>query len=285
MNKTNSQNSVKFRWLVFCLVLLGAGSLSWTMLSAPKPKPETSILSAFTDNKPKVEKDADKILKQMSDHLTAMQQFSYKSKGTFEMVDNDNKKQQQSYNSEVFVKRPNKMRANVKNENRDASVFYDGKEFTVLGKNANMYAVAAAPPTLDAAMDSARERFLLDPPGADLIYTNPYKGLMEEVTEGKQLKEERINGKSCNHLAFKSKDIDWEIWIQKEGEPLPVKYKIISKNEPQKPEFTVEFSDWKKGTGADFADQQFTLTPPANAKKIPFMTLGNAPTAANNKKK
>jgi hypothetical protein len=108
---------------------------------------------------------------------------------------------------------------------------------------------------------------------------------MEQVTEGKQLKEEKIHGKECNHLAFKSKDVDWEIWVQKDGAPVPMKYKIISKNEPQRPEFVVEFTDWKQGSGADFADQQFVLIPPANAKKIPFMRLGDTPVASNTKKK
>ena len=284
MNNTNPQPSNTIKWLVFCLVLLGAGSLSWKIISAPKPKSETTIILPSYPGDPKVEKDADKILKAMSDHLTQMQMFSFKSKGTFEAVDENKKKEQHTYNSEVFVKRPNKMRVNAKNENRDASVFYDGKLFTVLGRNANMYAQAEAPPTLDAALDSAREKFLLDPPGSDLLYTNAYKGLMEQVTEGKELKEDRVNGKSCKHLAFKSKEVDWEIWIQKDGDPLPLKYKIISKNEPAAPEFTVELSDWKKGTGAEFADQQFTFTAPANAKKIPFMRLGAAPKEPQTKK-
>ena len=276
MINANQNQPARFRWLLLLLILFGVGSMSWKMLFASEPKPETTIILPSAPGDPKVEKDADKILKAMSDHLTKMQTFSYKSKGTFEVVDKDNKKTQQTYNSEVYVKRPNKMRVNAKNENRDASVYYDGKQFTVLGKNANMYAQAAAPPTLDAALDSARERFLMDPPGSDLIYTYPYKGLMELVTEGKELDEELVNGKSCKHLAFKSKEVDWEIWVQKDGEPLPLKYKIISKNDPGKPEFTVEFSDWKNGDGPEFAEKQFAFAPPANAKKIPFMRLGDA---------
>ena len=125
----------------------------------------------------------------------------------------------------------------------------------------------------------------MDPPGSDILYTDPYKGLMEEATEGKVLKDETINGKAANHLAFKSKEVDWEIWIQKGTMPVPLRYKIISKNEPERPEFIVDFSDWKQGTGADFDDQQFAFTAPDKAKKIPFMQLGDAPAAANPKKK
>lgn len=279
MKQSNPKENRTFRWLIFSMLLLGVFSMSWKMLSAKQPKPETAIILPAAPGDPKVEKDADKILKAMSDYLTQMQTFSYKSKGTFEIVGEGNKKTQQTYSSDVMVKRPNKLRVNARNENRDASVYYDGKTFTVLGNKANMYAQAPAPPTLDAALDSARERFLMDPPGSDLLYTYPYKGLMELVTEGKKLKEEKVNGIKANHLAFKSKEVDWEIWIQEDDQPVPLRYKIISKNEPGAPEFTVEFSDWKKGSGAEFADNQFAFTPPANAKKIPFMHLGGAPKA------
>src|SRR5688572_21972709 len=139
------QNQTKFgsiRWLLISIVFFGVGSMSWKMLSAPKPAPETNLILPVAEKGPKVDKQADKILKQMSDYLTAMQQFSYKSKGTFEVVDQNNKKQKQTYNSEVFVKRPNKLRVNAKNDKRDASVFYDGSQFAVLGRNANMYAQA-----------------------------------------------------------------------------------------------------------------------------------------------
>lgn len=276
MNKTKSNLSGGYRWLSFFLILVASASISWKMLSARQLKSPAKLANNIQGTK-KVDKQADKILRSMSDHLTAMQQFSYKSSGTFETPANNNQKQKQKYNAEIFVKRPDKMRVNVKNENRDASVFYDGNKFTVLGRNANMYAQADAPPSLDAALDSAREKFLLDPPGSDILYTNPYNGLMELVTQGQLLKDERVNGKDCYHLAYKSQDVDWEMWVQKGNTPFPLRYKIISKNEPGKPEFTVDFSDWKQGTGPEFADQQFTFVPPANAKKIPFMRLGDAP--------
>ncbi|MBK0404680.1 DUF2092 domain-containing protein [Adhaeribacter sp. BT258] len=285
MNNPDKKKPAAARWFWFSVMLIAIISISWKMLSVSYGKTETLNLFSAKIQTPKIDKQADKILKQMSDHLTAMQQFSYKSQGSYEVVDKDKKKEQLTYSSEVFVKRPNKLRVNAKNNNRDAAVYYDGKQFTVLGKNANMYAVAEAPPTLDAALDSARDRFQMDPPGADLIYSNPYKGLMEEATQGQLVGEEVINGKASNHLAFKSKEVDWDIWIQKGSSPVPLRYKIISKNIPARPEFIVNFTDWKQGTGPDFADQQFVFSPPANSKKIPFMRLGDAPTASNTKKK
>ncbi|HSI90069.1 MAG TPA: DUF2092 domain-containing protein [Adhaeribacter sp.] len=264
------------------LLFIGIASLSWKMLAASEPKPETIILSGTVNADPKVDKEADKILKQMSDYLTSLDQFSYKSEGSTEDVDKDNKKHKTAYNSEVYVDRPNKLRVNAASGDRAASIYYDGKLFTVMGKKVNMYAQANAPATLDQALDEARDKLELDPPGADLIYTNPYTGLMEEVVEGKFKGDEKINGTSCNHLAFKGKEVDWEIWIEKGSKPLPRKYLIVSKNLPEKPEFVVEFNDWNVSPSLD--NQLFAFVPPSGARKIEFMQAKQMRDANNPKK-
>ncbi len=280
MNPSNQKPSVKYHWLILSLLIIGIASLSWKTLSASEPKPETIILAAVD---PKVDKDADKILKQMSDYLTSLDQFSYKSKGSTEDVDKDNKKHKTAYNSEVYVDRPNKLRVNAATGYKAASIYYDGSHFTVMGKKVNLYAQANAPATLDQALDEARDKLQLDPPGADLIYTNPYTGLMEEVTEGKLKGDEKINGISCYRLAFKGKEVDWDIWIEKGKRPLPHKYLIISKNEPEKPEFSVEFSDWNVKPALD--NQLFAFVAPTDARKVEFMEAKQMRDNAKDQKK
>lgn len=75
---------------------------------------------------------------------------------------------------------------------------------------------------------------------------------------------------ACNHLAFTTEEIDWQIWIKAEGEPLPCKFIITYKKEAQSPQYTAILSNW------DFSalsanDPQFSFTPPANAVKIQFL--------------
>jgi hypothetical protein len=256
--------------------------MGWKTLGDPHLKPE-SVTSALPQN-PKVDKEADKLLKKMSDYLTGLQQFSYKSTGMYETVDSKNKKQKTAYTSVVSVKRPNKLRADVTGDKKDGTVYYDGSQFSVMGKNVNMYAQTSAPATLDQALDLASNKLQLDPPGADLIYTNPYNGLIEDVTLGQLLEDAVINGKTCSHLSFKGKEVDWEIWIEKGASPLPRKYLIISKNMPERPEFSVEFTDWKLNANTAFNDQFFAFTPPTGSRKIEFMQAKEMRDANNPKK-
>src|SRR5687768_7421465 len=102
------KRSLPFKLAILSLLLLlvataSAISINWIR---SKDRPLASFFSPKPANADDVDKQADKVLKQMSDYLTAMPQFSYKSKGTFEVVDEKNQKQQQAYQSEVFVKRP-----------------------------------------------------------------------------------------------------------------------------------------------------------------------------------
>ncbi|MBK0402502.1 DUF2092 domain-containing protein [Adhaeribacter sp. BT258] len=282
MYHSNSKENGTARWLIFSLILFGVLSISWKILSALPEKPETTILLSTKNQTPKIDKQADQILKQMSDYLTSLDQFSYNSKGSFEEVLKDNKKHQTSYNSEVYVDRPNKLRVNAASGEKAASVYYDGSQFTVMGKKINMYAQASAPPTLDQALDAARDKLQLDPPGADLIYTNPYTGLLEEIIEGKFKGDEKINGISCYRLAFKSKEVDWDIWIEKGDKPLPRKYEIISKNMPEKPAFLVEFSDWN--VKPTLNNEMFAFVPPADSRKVDFVQAKEMKDAKKNSK-
>ena len=79
-----------------------------------------------------------------------------------------------------------------------------------------------------------------------------------------------VDGARCDHLAFRSQDVDWQIWIQEGPNPLPRKYVITSTQVAGTPQF-VTVMKWNTApavTGATFA-----FTPPRGASKIDFLRL------------
>ena len=93
---------------------------------------------------------------------------------------------------------------------------------------------------------------------------------MADVTDVKDLGSGVIDGKECDHLAFRAKDTDWQIWIAQGEEPYPCRYVITSKGVDQAPQFTLDVRDWKAG-GAPA--RRFTFTPPAGATKMDVKDL------------
>ena len=91
---------------------------------------------------------------------------------------------------------------------------------------------------------------------------------MTDVTDVKDLGSGIINGVECDHLAFRAKDTDWQVWIAQGDKPYPCRYVITSKGVDQAPQFTLEVRDWKTGGGGNFA-----FTPPAGATKMDVADL------------
>ena len=92
---------------------------------------------------------------------------------------------------------------------------------------------------------------------------DPYKELMPLVTDVKDLGSGVIHGTECDHLAFRTEEVDWQIWIAQGANPYPCRYVITSTGVDQAPQFTMTIRDWKSGSAADFS-----FKPPAGATKL-----------------
>jgi hypothetical protein len=75
-----------------------------------------------------------------------------------------------------------------------------------------------------------------------------------------------IRGTECDHLAFRTKDVDWQIWIAQGARPYPCRYVIASSKVAGSPEYVLDVSGWK--AGAEVAPDSFKLTIPSGAKKL-----------------
>jgi hypothetical protein len=93
-----------------------------------------------------------------------------------------------------------------------------------------------------------------------------YDQLMPLVVDVKDLGSGVIGGVECDHLAFRTKDVDWQIWIAQGARPYPCKYVITSKLVAEAPQYSVQIRDWK--TGNEVASDDFSFNNSTNAKKI-----------------
>jgi hypothetical protein len=77
-------------------------------------------------------------------------------------------------------------------------------------------------------VDELRNKYGRPIPGADLLMFNVYDQLMPEVVDTKDLRSGVIGGVECDHLAFRTKEVDWQIWIDQGSRPYPCRYVITS---------------------------------------------------------
>ena len=122
------------------------------------------------------------------------------------------------------------------------------------------------PGTIDQLVDVLREKYHRPVPGADLLMSNVYDQLIPEVVDAKDLGSGVIGGVECDHLAFRTKDVDWQIWIAQGSRPHPCRYVITSQQVKGTPQYTIDIRSWK--TGAEVAADRFTLDIPDGARKL-----------------
>jgi hypothetical protein len=209
--------------------------------------------------------DADQILKSMSDYLAAQKTISADYDSSVEVITPQLLKLQFNSSGTLLLKRPNELHATRTGGYADVEMFYNGKVLTVYGKNLNGYAEVDAPGSIDDLIDKLRERgWAL--PGADLLLGNVYETLKSEVIESKHIGHAVINGIECEHLAFRNKDVDWQLWVERGDKPIPRKLVITSKAVGGAPQYTLVITDWKADVTVE--PSQFEFTPPEGATKL-----------------
>ena len=87
---------------------------------------------------------------------------------------------------------------------------------------------------------------------------------MPLVVDAKDLGSGVIRGVECDHLAFRTDEVDWQIWIAQGDRPYPCRYVITSNKIKGSPQYTVDVRDWK--TGDEVASDSFSMGGSAGRK-------------------
>jgi len=216
------------------------------------------------------EADAKRLLKDMSDYLAAQQAISFDYDAILEVVSKDDQILALASSGNVTLNRPDKILATRSSGFADVEMSFDGETLTLLGKNLNLYAQEEVPSSVDNLVDVLRKRNR-PLPGADLLLAAPYEVIMQDVVDVKDLGSGVIGGVECDYLAFRAKEVDWQIWIAQGERPYPCRYVIRSKFMDGEPQYSIQVKDWKAGD--EVAATDFSFEPPKDAKKVALKDL------------
>jgi hypothetical protein len=111
-----------------------------------------------------------------------------------------------------------------------------------------------------------REKYNRPLPAAHLLTSDSYDELMEDVVDVRDLGSGVIGGTECDYLAFRKKDVDWQIWFAQGSRTYPCRYDIATKVVAGSPGYSIQIRDWK--TGSEVASGGFSFTPPPDARRV-----------------
>ncbi|MBW8636877.1 DUF2092 domain-containing protein [Hoeflea sp. WL0058] len=228
------------------------------------------VLPSFVGAAAADENDARNLLKAMSDYVGAQQRVHFDYNANLEVVTSDGQKLGVASSGTVTLERPDKLRATRKGGFADLEMLFDGTTVTLYGRAAKLYTQVQAPGTIDQLIDTLRDKYSFALPAADLLLSNPYDELMAEVTDIKDLGSGFIDDVECDHLAFRTKDVDWQIWIARGRDPYPCRYEIASKKVSQAPQYRIDVRNWKTEGQVPMTGFEFK---PGDATEVDIKTI------------
>jgi hypothetical protein len=209
----------------------------------------------------------------MGEFLRNQQVFAVQARMTTDDVIGNGQKVQYAGTVDLKVRRPDRLRMNIAGDRRNEHIYYDGKNFTVYGERVGYYAVFPAPGTLAELKDVLEKKYAFDLPLADLFYWGTEQDGTAAILAATKIGASNIDGYVCDHFAFHQKDVDWELWIEQGGRPVPRKYVITTITEKIRPQHSMVLN-WDLAPRLD--EQTFTFVPPATAHQIEFQPAGGS---------
>ena len=219
------------------------------------------------------EASAKRILRSMSDYVTSQRTLSLTFDADIEVITKELQKIQFASSGQVLLSRPDKLHATRTGGYANVELVFDGKVLNIIGKDENVFAQLDAAGSVDQLIDRLRDTFSIGMPGADLLLSRLYDELIENVVDAKHIGRGVIDGIECEHLAFRTPDTDWQLWVELGARPIPRKYVITSKEITGAPQYTLRIKDWR--TDVAVAPDAFAFKPPEGAKKVEAAGLAN----------
>ncbi len=243
--------------------------------SPPADSPSGSSLSPapVVSPAPAVKPQPMDVLKQMAAYLRSLDRFTVRVEKTTELILPTDQRLHSDQTADIAIQKPNRLRVNYLNLSGGRELFYDGQTFSLYTPGANVYASAAAAPTIDETLDLLASQYRITLPVADLLVANPDSRLAQKISSATYVGRILVRGVPCHHLAFRTPEVDWEIWVEDGPKPLPRRLALTDKSVKGSPQMMAALSDWN--LTPSFSADDFTFRPPQTAQKITF--LGAAP--------
>lgn len=236
-----------------------------TALAAPARTGAAARSQATASRNKAVNPEVMKAFEKMGAFLRAQTSLHLVAETTTDQIDDSGQKLQFSAVVDLFARRPDRLRVDIASDRMHRELFYDGKTFTQYAPEVGFYASFEAPPTIAELIDQLQERYGIDLPLEDLFYWGSDKVDLSEIRAATDVGPSQVSGFDCEHFAFRQKDVDWQVWLAKGPEPLPLKLVVTTTSQRAQPEH-VAVLKWDLATKAP--DATYHFVPPPTAHQI-----------------
>ncbi len=219
----------------------------------------------------RVDPQALEALKRMSTTLGAAEALTYRSRTVVEVPAKTGQFITLFSTAEVALKRPDKLRARLTGEAPNFDFYFDGATASAFAPGTKVYSTVEAPSTIDTMVPAMQQETGIRFVTAPFLFSDPYEVLTRKLISGIVVGPAVVNGRPCQHLAFRSPGVNWEVWIGSGQRALPWRLAVTFTDRANFPRVLVEFLSWNLNPWLKAGD--FSFRKPAGAREIPFVSV------------
>ena len=199
-------------------------------------------------------------------HTEKMDKYAFEAKITEYDVQEDGSVIPYDYDTIVKVDRPNKLFVKSKSKYLHRSHIINNGLYSMIDYENKNYGQFTVPKNIDKALETILKNFDVKSPLASLIYSNMDQRIKFNTSQ--YLGTEKVEGVVCDHLSFKGKDKEAEVWVTKEDVPHIKAYTTIDKSTipPKKVHTRVKWIE-----KANISDKDFLFTTPKEMHNISLL--------------
>jgi len=209
------------------------------------------------------------ILMHMAGFLGGAQAFSVSLRSGYDVVQKSGQKIEFGETRRIALSRPDKLRVEAEgSDGRKTLTVLDGREIVRIDAGHNAYASAPQPGNIDASITHIVRELGLRMPLAVLLMSRLPAELEARVKAIDYVEKTSLQGAPAHHLAARTADIDFQVWVADGDKPVPLRVVITYRKSPGQPQYWAQFADWNMAPA--LGDAAFTAQPPAGAMKVEF---------------
>ena len=169
---------------------------------------------------------------------------------------------------DVAMARPDRLRILQSGAGPANEFYYDGKVIVAYAPEANLAAVADAPPTIEGALKFALEKAAIFYPFTDLLLPDPYAVMTDKVLHAFYIGPSgAVGGVPTEAVAWATNDVFFQMWVGTEDK-LPRRIRAMFANDPLKLRHDMQLSNWQ--IDVTHAEGSFASPKAQAAPRMPF---------------
>ena len=209
-------------------------------------------------------------LEAMANFLAKAQSLSVVADCKYDVVQDSGQKIEFGERRAMTLRRPDRVRVDVtRRDGARRGLLFDGAQLTAFDADEKVYATVPKPGTADAALAHFTDDLNMRLPLRELFTTDLPQELRGVLGTARLAGEEKIGGVATDHIAFRGDTADVQVWIARDGDPLPRRIVITYRMAEGQPQFEADLTDWN--LKPDAPDSLFTFSPEAGAEQIPIL--------------